>query len=283
LVIKCSQHQIAPLLMQSSRRDFLKISAGLVGLSACQSSRLSSGQTLRFAVASDGHYGQPKTEYKQYFENIIQYFEAEKASAKLDFCVFNGDLFHDDIAFLPEVKSYFDRLSMPYYVTRGNHDHATQAQWKATWGYETNHVVSAKNYGIILADTSNEKGEYLCPDVPWLDAQLAHLQPKKHVFLFAHIPYKRWSKHGVVCPEMEKVIAKYPNLRAAFHGHDHAIDEAQMAEIPFLFDGHFGGNWGVGYRGYRIVEVQPNGSISTYQFDPEKKVKMNEKMLVTAN
>jgi 3',5'-cyclic-AMP phosphodiesterase len=262
---------LTPMLQ---RRDFLKVTAGLLAM-GCQRPAAAKGQ-LRFAVASDGHYGQPKTEYKAYFDHIVTNLQNERRLRKLDFCVFNGDLFHDDVKFLPEVKAQFERLGFPYYVTRGNHDHVTPEQWRQTWGYDLNHVVEMGRNAIILADSSNEKGEYKCPDVAWLDARLAELKDKQHVFLFVHIPYKKWSEHGVVCSQMESVLAKYPNLKAGFHGHDHAIDVGKIGEKPFFFDGHFGGNWGTKYRGYRVVEANRDNTAYTYQWNPEADEKVNE-------
>ncbi|MFN8345660.1 MAG: metallophosphoesterase [Spirosomataceae bacterium] len=259
------------------RRDFLKVSLGLT-VAGCQRPATTKGKALRFAVASDGHYGQAKTDFRTYHEAIVKNLKKERMEKGLDFVVFNGDLFHDDVTFLPEVKQIFDSLGFPYYVTRGNHDHASPEQWRQTWGYDLNHSVEIGRSAILLGDTSNIKGEYLCPDIPWIDRQLAGLTQKENVFLFLHIPSKMWSAHGTDCPELEKTLTKYPNLKAMFHGHDHAIDVGKTTSKPAFFDGHFGGNWGVDYRGYRIVETRPEGQCYTYQFNPETQAKINEQI-----
>ncbi len=261
-----------------NRRAFLAISGSLLAIS-CQKPKSKTAQILRFAVASDGHYGQPNTDYDQNFKDIIANLKLEKQARGLDFVVFNGDLFHDKTELMADVKGYFDQLGFPYFVTRGNHDHATAAQWQQTWGYGLNHTVSMGDFAILLADTSDEKGTYLCPDTAWIDGELAKLTNKKAVFLFMHIPYKKWSKEGVECLKLEQVLAKYPNLKAGFHGHDHLLDMAKIGEIPFLFDGHFGGSWGVDYKGYRIVQSAANGQWQTYQYNPAKQMKINENNL----
>ncbi len=261
-----------------NRRAFLAISGSLLAIS-CQKPRAKTTQRLRFAVASDGHYGQPNTDYERYFKDIVTYLKLEKQTRGLDFVVFNGDLFHDKTEFMADVKRYFDLLGFPYFVTRGNHDHATAAQWQQTWGYGLNHTVVMGDNAILLADTSDEKGTYKCPDIAWIDAELSKLKDKSSVFLFMHIPYKKWSKEGVECLELEQVLAKYPNLKAGFHGHDHALDMAKIGEIPFLFDGHFGGSWGVNYKGYRIVESVVSNQWQTYQYDPATRTKINENSL----
>ncbi|TAF95213.1 MAG: hypothetical protein EAZ32_08040 [Cytophagia bacterium] len=131
-----------------TRRHFLFTSFGAIA-AACQRPAQKNDKILRFAVASDGHYGQPKTEYVAYFDDIIKNLQRERQERGLDFVVFNGDLFHDNVQFLPVVKQQFERLSFPYYVTRGNHDHATPTQWRETWGYELNHVVKMGQNGHL--------------------------------------------------------------------------------------------------------------------------------------
>jgi len=58
-------------------------------------------------------------------------------------------------------------------------------------------------------------------------------------------------------------------VRAVFHGHDHQEDDIKyFKNKPFIFSGHFGGSWGVEYKGYRIVEYSSVDSIITYQANP---------------
>ena len=88
---------------------------------------------LRFAVASDGHYGQPKTEYRQYFAELVNAINREHEKARFDFCVINGDIVHDDKSLFPEAKQALDGLAPPYFVSQGNHDHVNGAEWEAIW------------------------------------------------------------------------------------------------------------------------------------------------------
>ncbi|TAH10980.1 MAG: metallophosphoesterase, partial [Runella slithyformis] len=222
-----------------TRRHFLFTSFGAIA-AACQRPAQKNDKILRFAVASDGHYGQPKTEYVAYFDDIIKNLQRERQERGLDFVVFNGDLFHDNVQFLPVVKQQFERLGFPYYVTRGNHDHVTPTQWRETWGYELNHVVKMGQNALVLGDTSNEKGAYVCPDLAWIEKQLIDLKDKKQVFLFLHVCAKDWSLHGTECRDFEQMLLKYPNVKATFHGHDHAIDAVKTGKNkPAIFDGHF--------------------------------------------
>lgn len=235
---------------------------------------------FRFAVASDGHYGQPETSYEKDFPELISRLNNEKKTKGLDLAIFNGDLIHDKPEFLPQVKLHFNQLKTPYYTVRGNHDMVDETIWKQTWGYGLNHDFEVDKYGFILADTSNEKGEYVCADINWLNGRLNHYTSKKHVFVFMHITPEKWTKHGIDCPDIKKSIANFPNVAAVFHGHDHDVDDVKFSNNkPYIFDGHFGGSWGVDYKGYRIVEINNDGSVYTYQYNPQGGPLVNENQL----
>ncbi|GAA0878199.1 hypothetical protein GCM10009119_11670 [Algoriphagus jejuensis] len=219
--------------------------------------------SLRFITASDGHYGQPDTDFESSHRQLIAAINQEK---NVDFVVFNGDLIHDDPKWMPEVKKVYDTLKTPYYTTRGNHDRVSEAAWAQIWGRSANYgFVSKDQHGIILASSSNEKGEYLCVDVGFLKSQLEAYKDLSHVFLFVHISQNDWTRHGVPCEEVLNLIASYPNLKATFHGHDHDVDGIMLyKKKPFLWSGHFGGSWGNPFPSYRVVEVGEEGKTATY-------------------
>lgn len=274
--------------MATTRRTFLKSSIGstalltpsLVPWSLPAGKQPDSSRVFRFAVASDGHFGQPKTDSEAYFQQIIQNLNAEKERSGLDVCFFNGDLIHDEVTLMPKAKAYFDQLHTPYYVTRGNHDRVSPAVWEQTWGYPENHVVDLGTCAFVLGNTSNEKGEYVCADHRWLGNALDKLRKKQHVFVLLHIPQRKWTENGIDCPQVMETIERYPNVKGIFHGHDHNEDTARLSGgKPYLSDGHFGGSWGTAYHGYRIIEVFANGHVTTYQFNPEVKPIVNVQML----
>lgn len=265
--------------MTHTRREFLrKTLAGITGAYVISGTQLLAAQPaylpkkairFRFAVASDGHFGQPDTSFQQDHSNLVQWINREKQDKGLDVCIINGDLIHDKPELLPEVKTYFDKLTMPYYTTRGNHDRVDGQTWQQTWGYGLNHDVVLKDHAFILTDTSNEKGEYLCVDLEWLEQRLNHYRNKRNVFVFMHITPNKWTQNGIDCPELRKIMEAHPNVKAIFHGHDHDMDMIkETGNKPYIFDGHFGGSWGVDYKGYRIVEIDKKGNIFTYQFNP---------------
>jgi len=194
---------------------------------------------FRFVVASDAHYGQPGTPYDAMMELVIQQINDFNKETPLDFCVINGDIIHDKKDFLPLAKQKIDVLDPVYYVTRGNHDMVTADYWNEVWGMPLNHTVIAKDQAVILADTSNEAGKYLSPNLDWLEEQLEANKKRKHVLLFLHIPQKAWTANGINTPSFESLVDKYPNVTAIFHGHEHDQDGVKLLgarQTPCLFD-----------------------------------------------
>lgn len=230
---------------------------------------------LRFVVASDGHFGQPKTNYQEFFNTAVSHINAVHKQKAFDFGVMNGDIIHDDISFLGDAKKSLDEFKFPYYVTKGNHDISSAELWEKIWGMPLNFDVIIKNNVLLFGNTSNEKGEYLPPDMPWLTAKLNEHKKAENIFLFVHIPPIKWTANAINSTEFQELVKQHKNIKAVFHGHEHDQDHVKWQDnIPYLFDSHIGGNWGTKYRGYRIVELYKDGSMLTYIMDPT--IKINE-------
>ena len=227
---------------------------------------------LRFAVASDGHYGQSGTEYEKFYSTIIKRINEEHKKDPFAFCVINGDVIHDDKTHFPAVKKALDTLLPRYYVSQGNHDRVTAQEWEAIWGMPVNLDFTVNENSFLVATTSDETGTYLCPDLSWLSQKLEE-HKSQDVFIFIHINPGKLTRHSVDCPGLFEILGKYRNVRAVFNGHDHDEEGVKKREeVPFIFDAHFGGNWGTGYRGYRIVELMKDNSIVTYIMNPTKRI-----------
>ena len=269
---------------QISRRHFVKnisfasaffMGGGFQSLSSQDVDALKDQVKMRFAVASDAHYGQPDTPYEAMMDTIIEKINLFHGSNNLDFCVMNGDIVHDEKSFLAQAKQKIDGLKVPYFVTRGNHDKCSSDYWEQVWNMPLNHQKVVKNSLVLLGDTSNEQGTYVSPDLAWLEAQLEANKKRKNIFLFLHIPQAKWTKNGIETPAFFELIKKYSNIRAVFHGHEHDQDGVQMiGKLPFLFDSHIGGSWGTPHKGFRVVELLNSGTVITYLMDPT--VKKNE-------
>jgi 3',5'-cyclic-AMP phosphodiesterase len=269
------------------RRDFIKqTSSALLILSSGDILSLLDGYdeiagkkpVLRFVVASDGHYGQKDTEYEKFFSEVVENINREHEKKAFEFCVINGDIIHDDKTFYPDAKKALDKLTVKYYVSQGNHDHVTAEEWKDIWKMPVNLDFSIKKNAVLIGTTSNEKGTYLCPDLNWFAQKLEEYKKKKNVFIFIHINPGKQTQFAVDCPEFFALLSKYKNVKAIFNGHDHDIDIVKIQnDVPFIFDAHFGGNWGTKYRGFRVVELYKDNSMLTYILNPTDK--LNEQTL----
>lgn len=268
--------------MNLSRREFIKgissaslilLGGGIEKLTPAAAAALRKGVSLRFIVASDGHYGQEGTEFDLFHGNFIKNVTGFHAGNPLDFCVINGDIIHNNKEFLSPAKTHLDKLPVNYYVTKGNHDMVSDAYWKEFWGIGVNHEVKKGGNTILLATTSNEKGEYLSPDLGWLKGRLESNGKAKNIFLFIHIPQAKWTPNGIETPALFELIRQHKNVRAVFHGHEHDQDGIRLVDsVPFLFDSHIGGNWGTSYKGFRVVELTKDNSILTYIMNPVEKI-----------
>lgn len=280
-----------------SRRKFIKqtIAASLLGtvaslpITSFAAMESNSNRTfnnkakLRFAIASDGHYGQPNTPYAENHENIVRWLTEEHRSQALDFIIVNGDLVHDRPELLQEVKiKYFDRFPVSYYTIPGNHDHADTTLWKSVFGYEDNYSFQKKDIGFILANTADVNGKYVAPDNKFLERELTKMSQLPIVLVVLHIPPHKWvPENGFVdAPDTIALLHRFSNVKAVFHGHDHSLDSMfYTTKLPHFFDGHFGGDWGTNYKGYRIVEINDDNTINTFQVNASKDPILNKMVI----
>src|SRR5882672_4119206 len=157
---------------------------------------------IRFVVASDGHYGQPGTDYENFFTTIVSRINEEHAKNKFSFCVINGDIIHDDKSHFSAAKKSLDALAMKYYVSQGNHDHVTAEEWQAIWNMPVNLDYKINDDSFLIATTSDEKGTYLCPDLKWMESKLEVHNGQKNIFIFLHINSGKLTTNAVDCPEL---------------------------------------------------------------------------------
>lgn len=274
-----------------SRRDFiantmktvgLATIAGVTGLSCKKTTDTPTDTTspdsivLRFVTASDGHYGMDGVDYQNQYSLLVNALNNEKKGKGLDFCVINGDIVNNRPDLLGDAKTALDKLACPYYVTKGNHDTTTDEHWEQVWGMSVNYSFKQNNCGFVFVTTSNESGEYLCPNPVYIKSALAGLNDMDNIFIFMHITPNNWTTYGIDCSAVRNAINTTPNVRAIFNGHDHQEDGVKYYEgNPYLFSGHFGANWGVSYYGYRVVEVYKNNVVKTYTVDPVTNKKYN--------
>lgn len=237
---------------------------------------------LRFALVSDGHYGQADTEYDLHHDNTIGWLNKEKNGRGLAFTILNGDTFHNDPIQLPLAKKKWDNLTTKLYVSRGNHDMVEETAWQGVWNYPLNYSFEhGDDVAFIVLDTATAKGEYVCPNAAYTRQQLDKYADKKHLFVIMHITPVKWTGAGIDCPDIVAMFSKQANLKGIFHGHDHDQDGVkETGGKHYFFDSHIAGNWGTPYSGYRMVEVLKNGDVLTYQVDGGKGSRVNENRVI---
>jgi len=268
--------------LAESRRKFIKnvsfasvlfLTGGMKSLSAAEVFQLRNKVKLRFVVASDIHYGQAKTPFDDNINTAIQQINQFHHEHHLHFCVMNGDLIHNDKSFMPQIKTKLDGLKMRHYVTRGNHDMVSLEEWEQVWETPTHHDAVINNNALIFGDSSNEKGEYISPNLDWLENKFIEHQHQKNILLFIHIPQIVTLPSGINTPSFLSLLKKYKNIKAVFHGHDHMQDTAKVIEgMPFIYDSHVGGDWGTTYHGFRVVEIMKDNTLVTYMMNPTTKM-----------
>jgi Icc protein len=134
--------------IHGSRRHFLKTSA-VTTLAAvlprwvnAEDVTPGSKLKLRYAVASDLHYGQRNTPFEKMAEDLVGWINTEKDNKGLDGFFFNGDLSNDSSAALLTLRDkHLSKLKTPYYTIKGNHDFvdglpdSPTESWEKLWGY----------------------------------------------------------------------------------------------------------------------------------------------------
>ncbi|MBR9998316.1 MAG: metallophosphoesterase [Cyclobacteriaceae bacterium] len=232
---------------------------------------------FRFAVASDGHFGETGVDSERNYHNLVNWLLEEKKQRGLDMWFFNGDLIHDIVENLPKVRNYFDSVNVPYYVIRGNHDTVQDEDWEKFFGYKPNFEVRTHEILFLGSKTSDEKGNYHCADIDWLQKRLKSNLHQKLIFIFLHISQGGWTEQGIFCPEVINFLDQHPEITAVFHGHDHKEDHMRESKNTlFFFDGYIGSTWGLDYFGYRMVEIDKDYHVRTYQYNPAEKKIVNE-------
>lgn len=230
------------------------------GSPASSSASTELGSVFRFATASDGHFGLAGTSYQRHLSDLVDAVNQVHAETPIEVLVLNGDLADSGQANLEAVVSGLTALDPSYLALPGNHDRVSNIDWEQVWGTEPNLVRRFGERSLILANTSDRAGKFRCVDTDWLSQVLAEESQQRDVFVFMHITPKSWTKWGQDCPEVRELLAETPNVRAVFNGHDHDQDGIKVdAGLPYLFDAHYGGDWGTDYRGFRMVEVSEAG------------------------
>ena len=166
----------------------------VVGLLLCATTVVS-GKNFRFALISDLHVSPGSIGAKDLQLAVDQI----NATPGLDFVVVAGDLTeHGDRASLELVKEILSALTLPTYITSGNHE----TKWSESGATDFDRVFGADRfrfeYGGFLFLGFNTgpvirmmEGHVAPQDISWLKEELDAYGTEKPVFLVTHYPMKR--------------------------------------------------------------------------------------------
>ncbi len=239
---------------------------------------------LRFAVVSDGHWGQndPQqddgvhdtepagVDYEQTHSTAVSVLNQLDAEREIDFVVLLGDNVHDDQALHAElIDQFVDRLAFTaadeggetFFGAFGNHDWSTDEEWLADYGHPKNHAFTKGEYGFVIAATglarSAHHGSRANADAEFIARQLDRLETgRKGVFCFQHIPPTPQLTNGNEMPEVRRQYAR-DTVVGVFVGHGHDRNRLFVTDEGVrLFSCELIGNTRVGVpRGFRVVDV----------------------------
>jgi 3',5'-cyclic AMP phosphodiesterase CpdA len=236
--------------------------ASIMGFVIIQNSRLTNDVIFKFVVASDGHYGEPGTEYEKNYATLVNWC---KNITDLDLVVVTGDISNSGTeAELEGAKAYLDTLDVPYYVVKGNHDD-NETAFLSVFGYSSlNYTFDDSGYHFAVINSSQDSTFLDANELAWLDSDLTR-NSAETCFVFGHISQiNSGETYDIDNDNFEMMIASHSNVKALFFGHIHssyAVNSANGTKI--CYNGHFGGSYGT-YCGYRIVEIYEDGTIKTY-------------------
>lgn len=256
---------------------------------------------MRFIIVPDLHYLQdnhssstdenivigdgPPTKPEGYAERLdllINVLKEEKTKG-MNFFISNGDLVHDDPSYLQTIKNKFDEVGVPYYVTYGNHDRATEQQWYDVWGYNRNTDFAFGDYAFILPNTSNEVGARLPADHEWAEQKLDQYADKKGIFMVAHVPQTTRWRNSADAIAVRNVLKQAKNFIGSIHSHVHgAITTERIDDLIFSMTGHFA-HYGRNFYSIRRFEVIEDGIISELYDVTNKRVVAKQKIELEGN
>jgi hypothetical protein len=194
---------------------------------------------------------------------------------------------------------HLSKLKVPYHCIKGNHDFVDETpgspteSWEAIWGCPANHSIVLNDFAFVMADTTapHHASTYLAANHEWLKTQFEKYREAPAIFALIHIQQRKhgvkgWPRHGVHAKgEVEKaeaamdLLESTPNLRGVFHGHNHLETGMWLSgEQRYFFDSHVGGSWGAA-KGYRIVEVDDQHRMVTYQVNAQQGGQLNRNVL----
>lgn len=222
----------------------------------------------RLAVVTDGHWGDDPNgtskSYQELHDDMLDRINIIHNNHPIDYLVHNGDLVYDDETLHSDViTNFFDRLpaGIDWYPVFGNHDWATDDEWKDYYGVSKSYTFENDLYGFVVAETgqprdSESAGNYTGADARWLESAIDGFADKENVFVFMHIaPFNDTDQYGTDDPDVRTQLAR-DEVRVTFLGHNHDKNGVETNDGgTYAYCGRYGG-FSDTTLGLRLVDLE---------------------------
>ena len=235
-----------------------------------------------FAIFSDAHIGQNKV-YKRNLEAAIEWVNNTQA---VDFTCFLGDnldngYYNQTGVTEVQLADFNDAIKLfkkPYFVLKGNHDHAV-AQFNENYAIECGDVVFigffASYYTMDPDEILKSNGRVSQFTLKWLEETLAKCKGKR-VILACHYSIVV-DQPGFTAPIPKAQAVPKRNLAWVDFGREKILELAEQYHIELYFNGHeHNGNLPTGTAGimtdFNIGSIGPGRVFALVTVDDEKAV-----------
>lgn len=244
--------------------------------------------TLKFLVMSDLHLV-PEGEVSltldtaARLERAVETINARYGDA--DFCILAGDLADlGEAAAYERLKAISARISIPLYVTLGNHDDRPTflkvmgETYRAETG-KVDKVIDAKGYRIIMLDSSEPgrvDGVLEAVQLDWLRARLAEALDRPVIVVLHHNAnalHIESDDIAILEPDaFLDALATHPDIRQVIAGHVHLTSTAMWRGIPFttLAGGHYSVSFNVDQPGLPFKRLSGPGQMAVVVATPDR-------------
>lgn len=235
-----------------------------------------------FAIFSDAHIGQSKI-YKRNLETAIEWVNKTES---VDFTCFLGDNLDNGYynktgvteAQLADFNDAVKLFKKPYFVLKGNHDHAV-AQFNENYIVECGDVVFigffASYYTMDPDEILKSNGRVSAFTLKWLEESLKKCKGKR-IILACHYSIVV-DQPGFTAPIPKAQPVPKRNLAMVDFGREKILELAEQYNIELYFNGHeHNGNLPTGTAGimtdFNIGSVGPGRVFALVTVDSEKAV-----------
>ena len=276
---------------RSSRRDFLRAGAALLGAGAVARAA-ESQDAVTIGIFTDSHYADRERRGSRWYRDSaakLAEFVRAMNEAKPTFAIVLGDFvdkgetLEAELGYLRHIEGVYKKFRGPRHHVMGNHDVATftKEQFVAGTGMPAAHyafdagplrciVLDAnyrKDFSPYEAGNFNWTDTWIPPaEQKWLAAELARTTRKAAVFVHQCLD-DEGGAHGVKnAPDVRRVLERSGKVAAVFQGHNHRGAYRQIGGIPYLTMRAMVEGPGLANNAYSLATISAAGTLRVRGF-----------------